>query len=183
VVGDLADRPPEGRGPSARYKLLSDSLQVGYRPSTFRGALLVVLLRLMYCPLEGRGPSARCQRTICPVSADRPPQPRGSSSWGCAELLSPLLLEFRFRFGIVWGLFLGLVGPLRLLDLGKLVWESLVVNLGHRLSSLFGEEFLSAPIHPPLWSSNRSFNWYQSRLRIFVILTSLRSKNGIQKLV
>jgi hypothetical protein len=39
------------------------------------------------------------------------------------------------------------------------VWESLGVNLGHRLSSLFGEEFLSAPIHsPPLWSPNRSFS-------------------------
>jgi hypothetical protein len=26
----------------------------------------------------------------------------------------------------------------------------MVVDLGHRPSSLFGEEFLSAPIHPPL---------------------------------
>jgi hypothetical protein len=39
------------------------------------------------------------------------------------------------------------------------VWESVVVNLGHRTSSLFGEEFLSAPIHSlPFWSPNRSFN-------------------------
>jgi hypothetical protein len=30
------------------------------------------------------------------------------------------------------------------------MWESLVVNLGYRPSSLFGEEFLSAPIHSPL---------------------------------
>jgi hypothetical protein len=30
------------------------------------------------------------------------------------------------------------------------VWESLVLNLGHRPSSLFGEEFLLAPIHSPL---------------------------------
>jgi hypothetical protein len=53
------------------------------------------------------------------------------------------------------------------------------VNLGLRPSSLFGEEFLSAPIHsPPLWLPNRSFNWYQSRLWIFVIVTSLRSKNA-----
>jgi hypothetical protein len=38
------------------------------------------------------------------------------------------------------------------------VWESLVVNSGHRPSSLFGEEFLSAPINSlPLWSHNRSF--------------------------
>jgi hypothetical protein len=36
----------------------------------------------------------------------------GQSAWCSAELLSPLLLEFRFRFGIVWGLFLGLVGLL-----------------------------------------------------------------------
>jgi hypothetical protein len=31
------------------------------------------------------------------------------------------------------------------------VWESLVVNLGYRSNSLFGEEFLSAPIHSPLF--------------------------------
>jgi hypothetical protein len=30
------------------------------------------------------------------------------------------------------------------------MWESLVVILGHRTSSLFGDEFLSAPIHSPL---------------------------------
>jgi hypothetical protein len=39
------------------------------------------------------------------------------------------------------------------------------VYLGHKMSSLFGEELLSAPIHsPPLWSPNRSF---------------IRGKNGI----
>jgi hypothetical protein len=37
------------------------------------------------------------------VSEDRPPQPRGPSVLCCAELLSPLLLEFRFRFVVVWG--------------------------------------------------------------------------------
>jgi hypothetical protein len=84
------------------------------------------------------------------VSADRPPQPRRLSAWCCAELLSPLLLEFRFRFGVVWDLFLGLVGLLLLCDLGKLVWESLVVNLGHMPSSLFGEEFYQLPFTPPL---------------------------------
>jgi hypothetical protein len=41
---------------------------------------------------------------LCLVLADGPP--------GAAELLSPLLLEFRFRFGIVSGLILGLVGRL-----------------------------------------------------------------------
>jgi hypothetical protein len=30
------------------------------------------------------------------------------------------------------------------------MWESLVVNLGPRPNSLFGEEFLSASIHSPL---------------------------------
>jgi hypothetical protein len=53
-------------------------------------ALLVVLLRFTDCPLEGRGQSV----------------------WYCAGLLSPFLLELCFRFGIVWGLSLGLVGPL-----------------------------------------------------------------------
>jgi hypothetical protein len=90
-------------------------------------------------------------RTVRPYHADRPPGHRGLSAWCLAELLSPLLLESCFRFGIVWGLFLGLVGPLCLRDLDKLVWESLVVNLGHRPSSLLGEEFLSAPIHSPLY--------------------------------
>jgi hypothetical protein len=32
---------------------------------------------------------------------------------------------------------------------------------------LFREEFVSAPIHPPLWSPVRSFKWYQSRLQVF----------------
>jgi hypothetical protein len=54
VPGGLADRLPGGRGPSARHKLLSDSPRVGYGPSALRGALLVVLLRLTDCPLEGR---------------------------------------------------------------------------------------------------------------------------------
>jgi hypothetical protein len=87
-----------------------------------------------------------------PYLADGPPGGRGQFAWGFAVLLSPLLLEFRFRFGIIWGLFLGLVGPLLHRDLDKLVWRFLVVNLGHRPSSLFGAEFLLALIHwpPPL---------------------------------
>jgi hypothetical protein len=55
-----------------------------------------------------------------------------------------------FRFGIVWGLFLGLVGLLWLHDLGKLVWDFLVVNLGHKLSSSFGKNFYRLPLTPPL---------------------------------
>jgi hypothetical protein len=73
------DRPPIGRGPSAQHKLLLDSPRVEYGPSSFRGALQVVLLRLTDCPLEGRGPSARA----------------------FTGQLSPLLLELCFHFGIV----------------------------------------------------------------------------------
>jgi hypothetical protein len=67
------DRPPGGRGPSARHKVLSDSPRVGYEPSVFRGALLVVLLHFSDCPLEDRGPSDRCPRTVRPSLADHPP--------------------------------------------------------------------------------------------------------------
>jgi hypothetical protein len=69
----LADRPPRGRGLSARHKLLLDCPRVGCGPSVFRGALLVVLLRLTDYPLEGRGLSARCPQTVRPSLADRPP--------------------------------------------------------------------------------------------------------------
>jgi hypothetical protein len=92
----------------------------------------------------------RSSRTVHRTHADGPPGGRGQSAWVFAVLLTPLPLKFRFRFGIVWGLFLGLVGPLSLHDLDKLVWEVLVVNLGHRPSYLFREEFLSTPIHSPL---------------------------------
>jgi hypothetical protein len=71
------------------------------------------------------------------VLADRPPGSRrrsapscGQSAWGFAKCLSSLLLELCFRFGLSWDLFLGLVGPLWLRDLGKLMWESLVFILG-----------------------------------------------------
>jgi hypothetical protein len=57
----------------------------------------------------GRSTTAR---TVCRSQVDGPPGSRGQPAWGFAVLLNPLLLEFRFRFGIVWGLFLGLVGPL-----------------------------------------------------------------------
>jgi hypothetical protein len=42
-----------------------------------------------------------------------------------------------------------LVGPLGLCDLGKLMWESLVVDLGHRPSSSFGKNFYRLPFTPP----------------------------------
>jgi hypothetical protein len=115
------------------------------------------------------GQSAATSRTVRRGHADSPPGARGQSAWCFAELLSSLLPVFHFRFVIIWGLFLGLVGPLSLRDLGKLVWRFLVVNFGHRPSSLFGEEFLSAPIHsPPLWSPNRSFNCCLDLVYIFI---------------
>jgi hypothetical protein len=46
------------------------------------------------------------------------------------------------------------------------VWESLVVNLEYRPSSLFGEECLLAPIHSPLPgrlvgpSAGKAKTWY-----------------------
>jgi hypothetical protein len=55
---------------------------------------------------------AQATWTVRPVLADGPPSACGRSAWCSAELLSPLLLEFLFLFGIVWGLLLGLVGPL-----------------------------------------------------------------------
>jgi hypothetical protein len=61
---------------------------------------------------QPRGLSAASTRTVRPVTADRPPCHRGLFAWDFADRLSSLLLEFCFRFGIFWGLFLGLVGPL-----------------------------------------------------------------------
>jgi hypothetical protein len=58
------------------------------------------------------GQSAPAPRIVLLGLADGPPGAWGRSAWCCAELLSSLLLEFHFRFGIVWGLFLGLEGPL-----------------------------------------------------------------------
>jgi hypothetical protein len=59
-----------------------------------------------------RGRSAWCLRTVRPGLADGQPGACGQSTWSSAELLSSLLFEFRFRFGIIWSLLLGLVGPL-----------------------------------------------------------------------
>jgi hypothetical protein len=98
-------------GPSARRSWTVRAAQGTLGQSAGR----VRTVRISGCTSGGSfaffGLSARGPWTVRPVSADRPPQPRGPSAWCCVELLSPLLLEFRFRFGIVWGLFLGLVGP------------------------------------------------------------------------
>jgi hypothetical protein len=63
-------------------------------------------------PPRPRGLSARYPRTVHPGLADGPSDACGQSAWSSAELLSLLLFEFLFRFRIVWGLLLGLVGPL-----------------------------------------------------------------------
>jgi hypothetical protein len=42
-------------------------------------------------------------RTVRLGLADSPLGACGRSAWCSAELLSPLLLEFYFHFGIVWG--------------------------------------------------------------------------------
>jgi hypothetical protein len=55
---------------------------------------------------------ATCSRTVRLVPADSLPPPCGRSAQAIADCLSPLLIEFCFRFGIVWGLLLGLVCPL-----------------------------------------------------------------------
>jgi hypothetical protein len=97
-----------------------------------------------------------------------------------ADSLSPSLFEMCFYFSLSCDVFLGLVGPLWLRGIDKHVWESVVLTLGYSRVHLSREQFLSAPIYyTPLWSPNQSFNWYQIWLRIFVILTSLRSKHGI----
>jgi hypothetical protein len=80
------------------------------------------------------GQSTLGLRMVRPALANSSPPPRGQSIPGCADCLSPLLLELRFRVALSWGLFLGLVGSLWLRDLDKLMWASLVVNLGHRPS-------------------------------------------------
>jgi hypothetical protein len=88
-------------------------------------------LRGMSCSQTVRGHGTEHSRDKVPVGsfclgltdsppwvADRPHGDRGLSALGprtvrqgCCSLLSPLLLVSCFRFGIVWGLFLGLVGP------------------------------------------------------------------------
>jgi hypothetical protein len=58
------------------------------------------------------GRSAAATRTVHLGLVNGPPGACGRSAWSRAELLSPLLFEFRFRFGIVWGFLLWLLGPL-----------------------------------------------------------------------
>jgi hypothetical protein len=72
------------------------------------------------------------------------------SALSTTDCPSLMLLELRFRDALSWGLFLGLVGLLWLRDLRKLMWESLVVNLGHRpSSSLHRRIFIGSHSLPP----------------------------------
>jgi hypothetical protein len=88
-------------------------------------------------------------RTVRLAPANSPPPPCGRSAPGFADSLSPLLLELHFHVVLSWGLFLWLVSPLWLRNLGKLVWESLVLNLGHRPSSFSGKNIYWLPFTPP----------------------------------
>jgi hypothetical protein len=111
VAGCLADGPPGVR----------DSPRGVCWSRTVRGISTDGLLfRVQYWRFKGCfGQSAAALQKVRLGLADGPPRPCrrsagacGRSVWCYAELLSSLLLEFHFRFGIVWGLFLGLVGPL-----------------------------------------------------------------------
>jgi hypothetical protein len=88
-----------------------------------------------------------CLRTILLGPADSPPPLDERSALSPANCQSPLLFEFCFHFALSLDLFLGLVGPLWLRDLRKLMWESLVVILG--LSRFSRRNFYPLPFTPP----------------------------------
>jgi hypothetical protein len=79
-------------------------------------AVLTGTVRYSRCTTGGSvfifGTSAHDPRTVCPYHMDHPPGHRVLSARCLAKLLRSLLLVFRVHFGIVWGLFLGFVGPL-----------------------------------------------------------------------
>jgi hypothetical protein len=116
------------------------------------------LLRVGYWWFRNVFRKVRCSsRTVRRTHAHGSPGGRGQSAWGFAVLLSPLLLEFRFRFGIVWGLFLRLVGPLTTRP-----WQTHVGILSCEFGtwtefSLWRRIYISSHSLPPLWSPNRSF--------------------------
>jgi hypothetical protein len=85
----LPDCPPGVAGLSAR-----DGLSVGW-PRTVR------ISRFRTCCSDSNfGPSAGVAKTVRQSIVDCPPGHCGPSAWAFAELLSPLLLEFRFRLGL-----------------------------------------------------------------------------------
>jgi hypothetical protein len=89
---------------SADNLLHADSSRVGCGQSVIRGAVLVVRVAFL------DGPPCPCGRSTLPRGQSAPP--RGRFAPGCADCLSPLLLELRYCVVLSWGLFLGLVGPL-----------------------------------------------------------------------
>jgi hypothetical protein len=101
----------------------------------FGGCILEVRVAILDHPPAHRGLSARSSRTVH-LKLRR--VPKSFASW--VELLCCFELGFVPRVGRSVGLH----------DLGKLVWELLVVNLGHKPSSSFGKNFYRHPFTPPL---------------------------------
>jgi hypothetical protein len=105
------------------------------------------------CGYVGKyGQSVLDPRTVRAGATNFPYLPGGRSIPVDVDCLSASLLKLCFRFGLSWDLFIGLVSLLWLRDLWKLVWISLELISGHSPVHLFGEEFLSALIHSPLFS-------------------------------
>jgi hypothetical protein len=69
----FADRPTSHRRLFTRLELSTDRPKVGYKPSIFRGAVLVVRVPFVDRLLWSRGLSAQSPRTVRPVTADCPP--------------------------------------------------------------------------------------------------------------
>jgi hypothetical protein len=74
------------------------------------------IVRFSRCTTRGSGSNfgrfAPYPQTVCALLADNTPGHCGQSSWCFPDCLSPLLFELFFGVGLVWDLFLGLVGPL-----------------------------------------------------------------------
>jgi hypothetical protein len=70
----FADRPPGACGPSAQHELLADHPRVGYGPSVFLGAVLVVRVSFLDRPPRPRGPFACSLRIVRQDTADHPLQ-------------------------------------------------------------------------------------------------------------
>jgi hypothetical protein len=97
-------------GPSAQRPRTVRAARVALGQSACRVRTVQVLGCTAGGPVAFNRPSAQGSRTVHPVLADHPPLLRGLSARAFVGQLSHLLLESYFRFGIIWGLFLGLVG-------------------------------------------------------------------------
>jgi hypothetical protein len=71
--GCLADCPPRRHGLSTRHEFLADRPRTWYGPSACGGVGWVVLFVFNGQSAVGRGPSARCSRTVRPGAVDCPP--------------------------------------------------------------------------------------------------------------